>query len=200
MYINGSFYKALQGRLAKQKKIALLVIDEEDLAVEVPFEYGFDYEISNTPGHLLAHSNTTANQQRVLMYMQSTNCSVCSVSHRHGPVLNESYDVTRKALKGLYKGNVYHIRKPRYNAFEQTNLSQILHNLRISYVVVMGWRANFCIPWTIGVAKGQTRMGAIQLGFTVMTCNEILHEEPARWATWQVSNCDDKKLEFYSQF
>ncbi|MCK5819374.1 MAG: isochorismatase family protein [Psychromonas sp.] len=203
MYIIGSLYAALQDICSKQYEVALLVIDVEDYAaeieIEIGFEYGFEYEISNTPGNILAHSNTTARQQRLLMYMQSLGCAVFSISHRRGlPVLNESYDVTRTALRALYNGHEYRLRKPTYNAFERTNLKTRLNSLRISHVVVMGWRAEICVPHTIGVSGIKADMGAIHHGFSVMTCAQILHGNSSNWALYNSKRSHN--LKFYSKF
>ncbi|MCK5818918.1 MAG: isochorismatase family protein [Psychromonas sp.] len=152
MYIHGSFYSALLSLIAKKTKIGLLIIDEHSDAV-------ID-ETSNTPGkifidvieakdpELTLSSNVTACQQRVLMCMQAMDYPVFSINNEED---NNIPDPTRTEIKGLYNINHHVMIKSLSNAFAETNLTQMLNNLQVKHLVVMGWDANVCVPATIGM-------------------------------------------------
>jgi len=98
------------------------------------------------------------------------------------------------------------------NAFEDErgHLYDFLRGEECNCLVVMGYHANACVVGTVGADRffpssalsGKYR-GAIQLGFTVMTCKQILSsgdpqegisEDPGvRW------DLDREGLEFYSE-
>ena len=201
MYIYGSLYANLQNRMERRPNIALLIIDEHRDAIVDQF--------SNAPG-LLFHnlketkdakitisSNITARQQRILMCMQTMNYPVFSINTDDPN--DDCFDPTRSELRGLYIMRHYSIRKPMGNAFAKTILTQLLDDLRVKILVIMGWDANVCVASTIGVSTiKQIYFGALQRGFTVMTCDQILHGEAANWAF--EDSAYSSKLEFYSQF
>ncbi|MCK5818265.1 MAG: isochorismatase family protein [Psychromonas sp.] len=194
MYIDSSFSEALLQRISCKTKIALLVIDEENAAA--PEEKSFK------AGHLARISNVTACQQKILIYMQLMNCSIWSISHRmRSPRSNEPFDVTRTALKALYNGRQNSIRKPYFNAFYQTELHDALQCRGITHLVIMGWAANECVRKTVGFgcfSTGSDPCGALHLGYTVMTCDQLLHEGPSNWGNVNPQNYPT--LEFYSKF
>ena len=84
-------------------------------------------EISNTPGNVLAHSNTTARQQMLLMYMQSMGCPVFSINN--GLASSNLPDDTLTPIKGLYNGREDTVLKKYFNAFKDTRLH---HELKTS--------------------------------------------------------------------
>ncbi|MES9897645.1 MAG: isochorismatase family protein [Sedimenticola sp.] len=194
MYINGSLNAALQGYLGNAVQIALLVIDEENQAAPG--------ETSNTKGQAIANSNITAFQQRLLMYMQRMGCNVRSIRFLQGfPGTNDGPDNTRTALSALYNGNQHLLRKPHPNAFRETTLHYDLQRLGITHLVVMGWHANACVGATVGFPwwlTGTEEDGGTHLGYTVMTCNQVLHGGPANWSNATPQHYAN--LEFYSQF
>ncbi|MCK5820114.1 MAG: hypothetical protein KAH18_12955 [Psychromonas sp.] len=65
----------------------------------------------------------------------------------------------------------------------------------------MGWDPRYCIYETTGsssLADKNFTYGAMHLGYKVITCNKILHAEPAYWSSRNPKHFDD--LEFHSKF
>lgn len=212
MYIEGSLFKAINRCLNVNSKIALFVIDEENNAAPG--------ETSNTPGLVVygskktEDSNTTAFQQRLLLFMQIMGCTVFSINiNINLPVSYSGPDLTRSAIKGLYIRPPLLLRKNLINAFDGTLLNLELYTQGITHLVVMGYHANVCVSTTIGIitalvanyAPGSalyyqnTGPGALHYQYTVMTCNQILHGAPATWSHDIVPDFLGK-LEFYSSF
>ncbi|MCK5819764.1 MAG: isochorismatase family protein [Psychromonas sp.] len=208
MYKIGSLFSALSKLMHDpNKNIALLIIDEEnDVATEGN---------SSSLNDKLKRNDVTTCQQKLLMYMQSMNCRVWSISNlAESAWPKDPYDITRTSLKALYNGQQCAIRKPFYNAFRRTCLHKDLKEHLITHLVVMGWETNCCINSTIGMAwwplsendrsKDSTPYwrwvgdGATHLGYKVMTCNQILHGNKATWAYAEPAHFAN--LEFYSMF
>jgi len=193
MYINASMTAALQTKLTQGVQVALLVIDEEDNAAAG--------EVSTTPGSAVPASNVTACQQRLLMYMQRMQVPIWSIRFlQYYPAAYDGPDNTRVPLRALYNGTERLLRKPHPNAFRETTLHQDLQALNVTCIVIMGWHTEACVHATVGSRWWDPGMddGATHLGYTVMTCNQVLHGGAATW-----SNADPAhyaQLEFYANF
>ncbi|MCK5819317.1 MAG: isochorismatase family protein [Psychromonas sp.] len=182
----------LRTRMCNEVKLALLVIDEQH---SVEF-----CEIPGTEGHAKIQCHVTKYQQDILKYMVVMGDPIWSISMANG---TPGSDSTRPALKNLYNGKEHRLQKIYTNAFRETNLHMELQKLSITHLVVMGWHSNVCVPHTIGFPNEPEDIwhdSAVRLGYTVMTCAEILHGEPAEWAHKEPPNCDAGQLEFYSHF
>ncbi|MCK5871080.1 MAG: isochorismatase family protein [Methyloprofundus sp.] len=185
MYKLGSLFDEVQICITNGVKIALLIIDEDPMAA------------------IGEQRNVTPNQQRLLSYMQINNCLICSINFpEYYPERCPNYDSTRPALKLLYNGHEYHLQKPHYNAFRETSLHPDLQELNITHLVIMGFDINYCIRATIGVSDNSigknVGLGATQLGYKVMTCDQVLHGGCATWSASTPSHYSN--LVFYSHF
>lgn len=80
--------------------------------------------------------------------MQAMDYPVFSINNEED---NNIPDPTRTEIKGLYNINHHVMIKSLSNAFAETNLTQMLNNLQVKHLVVMGWDANVCVPATIGM-------------------------------------------------
>ena len=153
MYKSGKMFNCLAELIQHGKKVALLIIDEEDDAAP--------NEISNTPGRIVTwvgkrvHSNVKACQQRILMYMQSKGCPVWSIT---------SGDLIRTPISALYNGQVHHLKKRRFNAFNNTTLHLQLQSHCITHLIIMGWNSNVCVQATVGMVwYGMVWYGGVAL-------------------------------------
>ncbi|MCK5818556.1 MAG: isochorismatase family protein [Psychromonas sp.] len=242
MFKYDSMFATLSRLMTNPKKIALLVIDEDEETTP--------REISNTP-YLFAteelneekNSNVTACQQRLLMYMQANGCPVWSINTGYKIKLLElldpscdlyielvsqcKYNVTRTPINALYNGSEHSLIKSKYNAFNQTTLHYELKKRFITHLVVMGVNSNVCVNATVGMEWWPLSLGspddvphddlddvpddipddplwanvgngATHLGYIVMTCDQILHGQPANWSNKHPPHY--KNLEFYSKF
>ena len=84
---------------------------------------------------------------------------------------------------------VFQVRKGIFtsNAFEavdtetQDTLRKFLNQAGIKHLVIMGYYANACVLDTTGASLfnklGAASPGALQLGFTVATCAEVIHAD-----------------------
>ncbi|MCK5818917.1 MAG: isochorismatase family protein [Psychromonas sp.] len=190
MFIQGRLYELLRTRVCSNVEIALLIIDEEFSAEKC--------EMPGMGGYVQKDYNVTTFQQKILTYLQIMGCPVWSISMNTG---TPGYDATRPALKDLYNGQQHCMLKGHTNAFRETNLHVELHKLNITHLVVMGWHSNACVSDTIGFSDDPSYIShdsATSLGYKVMTCDQILHGEPARWA-FEYSRYSSN-LEFYSHF
>ncbi|MCK5819058.1 MAG: isochorismatase family protein [Psychromonas sp.] len=208
MFIDGKLYEAIQNCIDNGTKIGLMILDEEEKAAPG--------EISMDPYSPIRNINATTYQQMIIMYMQAMDRPIWVISHRTAsPKSGEPYDATRTALKALFNGRQQPLRKRYYNAFQSTTLHLDLKEHNLTHLVVMGWKANMCVSSTVGI-PGTSKLewndtygftlkylkritdGATYLGYTVMTCDQILHAGPADWSHANPAHFD--ALEFYSRF
>lgn len=96
---------------------------------------------------------------------------------------------TQPALANLVPGAQV-VTKPHINAFAsnaQPNLHGVLQAANIDMLVVMGYNTNCCVRATsVGAADGpgpnaRHRPGATQLGYTVLTADQVLRGGVATW-------------------
>jgi hypothetical protein len=101
--------------------------------------------------------------------------------------------------------SVIEFRKGEANAFAAPSsggddLEDVLKTAQIKTIVVMGYEVTACVKATVGGCKWGLDTGAVQKGFRVMTCPQILHgpevTDEKRDGSWRY---DSELLEFYTQ-
>ena len=135
-------------------------------------------------------------------------CPIWSINFHYGAIpsiLNAFTDNTRTRLRAMYNGEVNFIAKPETNAFIKTDLHQQLEDHKISILVIMGFHTEACVKNTIGNEYFQKAnalkygvAGALHLGYTVMTCDQVLHGGNAQ-ASWRKNEAIHyENLKFYT--
>jgi len=198
----------IQGRLITAisqagGKLGLLIVDESDREID---------------GKKLWSGPRTAQNRVARDKMRMAQLEVISACENKGAAMINirfAYLMANEASEpGLTPANnlAIEFRKGEANAFQMStggdSLQQKLKAAGIDTLVVMGYHVNACVRATIGVDKflqsaidsDKAYWGAIQYGYRVMTCKQVLHgaevsdvERDARW------NYDPKLLEFYTQ-
>ena len=160
-------------------KTALLIIDEGNAAVNVAEAAAYSAE-DRSP------ANITGHQVYMLNYAQAKGMKVYSISYDTVGVVevgtkkgSSEYDTTRADLKKHYwDGRVEYSTKNKANAFIGTDLNGVLKSDGIETVVLMGFHAGACVAATSGGQPWshlESFWGAVQYGFKVMSCRQILH-------------------------
>jgi nicotinamidase-related amidase len=137
------------------KSSALLVIDAQKV-----------YSLTNSRLKVANIENTIKNINKIIKYFENKNLPIIYIRHLHNPDGSDAgrmYDFTGKIKKiGFIKGspeveyidNLIKVKdspeiiKNRYNAFFNTNLTNILNKLNINHVVIVGFMTNFCCEST----------------------------------------------------
>jgi nicotinamidase-related amidase len=137
------------------KSSALLVIDAQKV-----------YSLTNSRLKVANIENTIKNINKIIKYFENKNLPIIYIRHLHNPDGSDAgrmYDLTGKIKKiGFIKGSSEveyiddlikvkdspEIIKNRYNAFFNTNLTNILNKLNINHVVIVGFMTNFCCEST----------------------------------------------------
>lgn len=196
MRVEGSMTAAIQELINDGIHLALLVIDEDDGAMQ-PGEVGYG------PAHILSAEEISYIQQHVIMFMQRMGCPVWSIRFLEDQPAEVGGDAdnTRIALRALY-GEVNRLRKPHPNAFRETTLrAELQGGVPVTHLVIMGFNANACVHATVGNrfwAVGTADDGATHLGFTVLTCDDVLHGGRANWPDYPADHY--ARLRFYSHY
>ena len=203
MRVNGSLLGAF---IAHSTTTAVVVIDE-DSSSDGANEHG------NAASPAL---NATARQQRVIAVAQRFGCPVFLVQPsesdlnpvgiRRATGRPDDYpENTRTSLKGLLPFNKVMVTKSTPNAFRGTGFHDYLqqHHGNISRLLLMGWSANACVGRTAGIFDAYNIEGAMydpgatHLGYTVMSCDDVLHGGPSNWVDDNGQACR-ASIEFYS--
>jgi ureidoacrylate peracid hydrolase len=137
------------------KSSALLVIDAQKV-----------YSLNHSRLKVANIENTIKNINKIIKYFENKNLPIIYIRHTHNPDGSDAgrmYDFTGKIKKiGFIKGspeveyidNLIKVKdspeiiKNRYNAFFNTNLTNILNKLNINHVVIVGFMTNFCCEST----------------------------------------------------
>lgn len=110
--------------------------------------------------------------------------------------LIETMVPTSAALLNILPSNIPRIRKNFFNAFVDTPLKAQLIESGCTTLIVMGATASMCVMNTICGGMEFTdfisRPGAIQFGFKVLTCQEIISGEVVGWS-------ENTGVSFYSR-
>ena len=187
--LNSSMLAAIQSLIeGNVARIGCLIIDENPSAVGGGEETG-----GKLPVHNVLPGTVTARQQQVIAYLLRFGCPLWNITY--------GSPITRTQLKALFNGNQIEIPKQHPNAFKEPELERTLVLNNITHLVVMGWHIDACVRATIGsfmLPPQQDNWGAVQLGFVVHTCTQILHGgEPTFWSFDPVDPHSRGSLNYY---
>lgn len=165
--INGSLSAAIQTYHGAGDQVAVLIIDEQ----------------GNIPAPVLQ------NQQQILALAQVLGLHIWLVElNPHVNRVHPPPPANRPTNAGLVVPGAHVLTKPHINAFASNalpNLHLQLQAAGITMLVVMGYHVNQCVKATsVGGpdrAGGLHRPGATQLGYIVMSCDQILRGGQANW-------------------
>ena len=152
--------------------------------------------ISNTLEERMATSYVSLCQQNILTFMQLNHVPIWTIRFQSGSQ-NAANETVNQSSCGFHKT----LRISHPNAFQDTNLAEELKQLKISQIVVIGKNDNTVMHMTIGPKWVQTdtgRNGATHLGYTVLTCSEVIDGSTPSW-----KDCTEEhyqRLEFYKMF
>jgi hypothetical protein len=163
--ITGSLAAAMQAYHGPGHQVAVLIIDEQ----------------TNVPMPFLA------DQQQILVAAQNRGLQIWQVELN--PHINQpNPPANRPTNPGLAVPGAHVLTKPHINAFAsnaQPNLHAQLQAAGITMLVVMGYHVNQCVRATsVGGPdrpNGLHRPGATQLGYIVLSCDQILRGGQATW-------------------
>ena len=125
---------------------------------------------------------TQGNEQKVLAFAARLGVPVWLVELN--PAANHANPpATRQSHVGLrVMGPHTRLTKAGLNGFENTNLHNQLQQAAIRMVVVMGRQTNCCVKETsVGGAALGAAPGATGLGYTVMTCMDVITAGQPTW-------------------
>lgn len=190
--IHGSLMDGIwKGFVKKGLTIGILVIDEQTpLGNEDP----------NDPAASLKVKPLIRNQQKLLAHAQYLGCPTWCIELNAtiGKANEKETTPTNIRLRGLLPADTPVITKRSYSAFEGTDLKDQLKSKFVRAVVVLGFETNFCVKFSaVGgfpdhACKLPFQYGATQLGFPVLSCDQILNGiGPAKW--W-----NEKSVFFYT--
>jgi nicotinamidase-related amidase len=93
------------------------------------------------------------------------------------------------------------VTKHQPNAFQGTGFHSYLqqHHPDVNRLLLMGWHTEACVASTAGTWDffADLDPGATHLGYTVMSCDDVLHGGPATWADNSGQACR-QRIEFYA--
>ncbi|MFX2611673.1 cysteine hydrolase family protein [Enterobacter mori] len=145
------------------------------------------------------------NMQAVLVYANREELPVYLVELSPSGSQQHPDERTAIQLRGLLSPNIPVIRKPRFNAFDDTDLLKQLHSRAVnSHVVLMGQEANCCVKQTAlgGVyrRRGGTFIdGAVGHGYSVLTSDVVLRANfPGGPSGIKADWWADPRVEYYS--
>ncbi|MBX3264067.1 MAG: isochorismatase family protein [Labilithrix sp.] len=170
--------------------VGILVIDEPVSA---------DREDPNAvPDHI-------RDMQTVLVYAGWERHPVWLVELSPGPEQNPT-SRTMVRLRGMLPPSTPAVLKKRFNAFEGTNLRELLRAANVtSHLVVMGHEVNCCVKQTVigGRYKPSTpfEFGAVGLEYTVLTSDRVLsiNGEPKGPGGVKADWADHVAVEYYAR-
>ncbi len=164
MNFQKSLFDGIEYQLTRGAKIGVVVVDEQSDQ----------------------HYSETSDQRKCIDFAVKSNFPVWLVELNPGtgPTVRTSI-----YLRGMLPPATSVITKATLNAFHKTGLRDRLNAKGIDTIILMGYASNQCVRITsVGGHLGQNNtgeytMGALQHGFLVMTCQQILRGGPASWAT-----------------
>ena len=165
-HVQGSLLAGMQEATATGDHIGVVLVDEQT-----------DLDRSH---------EETFSQQRVLMFASRMDYPIWLVELRPNPVHHHSPTQTR--LRALLPLTTPVIVKQMFNAFTGTNLHALLQAATIDGFVVMGFEVNCCVRQTATGGypghgnTGQHAPGAVQHGYYVLTCPQVVRGGTANWS------------------
>lgn len=128
----------------------------------------------------------TENQKKVILHAKQKPYPIWVVELNPKPGEKPNLP-THSALRDLLPEGTPVVTKTKMNAFESSNLHELLQAANITAFVVMGYETNCCIRMTATGTTGSkstavTSPGGTALGYIVMSCQEVLRGGEASWA------------------
>lgn len=158
---------AIQRVIAQGKIVGVVVVDEQG-----------DLQPAIYPQRF--------NQQEVLHFATRLGLPVWLVEFNPASD-NRSNLRTRTLLRALLPQDTAIITKRKLNAFYEAELDTRLREAHVDTILLMGFATNQCVRLTAAGGSmdrlniGPYTDGAVDLGYTVMTCPQILRAGAASW-------------------
>ncbi len=164
--VRGSLIEEMQRLAANGHNIGVVIVDEQ---IE---------EVGPV-------SDITRAQQAVILFARDMNHPMWVVELNPNPAANPNTPTNSRLTRHLPPGTPV-VTKPFLNAFIGTNLHALLQASNIDTFVLMGYATNCCVARTAvgGFTRPSHRVaqaGASQLGYLVLTCQQVLRGGNAAW-------------------
>lgn len=185
MLIFGKLMISVQHRISCGIKMALFIIEDIE-----------GNTIPNTLEGRMAASYVSLCQQSLLTFMQLNHVPIWKIRFQSGIPSAADETVNQRSYGAQKTLTIFHP-----NAFLNTNLDEELKQLNISQIVVIGKNDNTVMHMTIGskwIQADTGRNGATHLGYTVLTCSEVIDGKTPSWK--DSTEAHYQRLEFYKMF
>lgn len=127
----------------------------------------------------------TSYQQKIIVHAKEKKYPIWVVELN--PKRGEKANLpTHSALRDMLPEGTPVVTKTKLNAFESTDLHDLLQAAKITAFAVMGYNTNCCVRMTVtGTTASNsdvvTAKGGIALGYLVLSCQEVLRGGEATW-------------------